>query len=83
MINKIILAAALALAACAPVPPRIIDSSCTSFTPIYPSRSDTNGTKQQVLVHNLMWQQVCEGARPHGSKLLSYRETTDEREHPQ
>ncbi len=34
-------------------------SGCHAFSPIYPSRADTEQTKRQVLVHNLTYEEVC------------------------
>ncbi len=38
----------------------VIDSACTSFDIIRPSRKDTLETKRQVLIHNTVWRQQCE-----------------------
>ena len=40
----------------------VIDSGCVVFEPIYISQADelTEGTAQQIWVHNETWKSVCE-----------------------
>ena len=39
----------------------VVDSACTAFEPIYPSRRDvlTRGTIDQILTHNMTWESRC------------------------
>ncbi len=37
----------------------VIDSACTSFDIIRPSRRDTVETKRQVVIHNTVWRKQC------------------------
>lgn len=41
--------------------PAVIDTACTSFKPILPSRQDvlTDETKRQILVHDETWSAKC------------------------
>lgn len=58
-----IAALALVQAGCAAAPPVVIDSACTAFGVIHPSRADTIGTKRQILVHNSVWRELCGGEK--------------------
>lgn len=41
--------------------PTTVDSSCTSYQIIRPSRADTLDTKRQVLAHNTIHRKLCGG----------------------
>ncbi len=47
------------MTACTTAGISVIDSSCTSFGLIYPSRKDTTETKRQVLNHNQVYERIC------------------------
>jgi hypothetical protein len=52
----------LMLIGCSGTSGRVIDSGCVVFEPIYISRSDvlTEGTANQILVHNQTWEAICD-----------------------
>lgn len=37
----------------------VVDSSCSAYQIIRPSRSDTLDTKRQVLAHNSVYRKLC------------------------
>lgn len=41
-------------------PPTVVDSSCSAYQIIRPSRQDTPDTKRQVLAHNTIYRKLCE-----------------------
>lgn len=51
-------AMALLLMACSN-PGTATDTACIAFGPIYPSRQDTQGTKDQIAVHNGTGMRLC------------------------
>lgn len=56
-----LLGMAASLLGCA-TKPLVIDTACTSFKTIWPSRQDilTPGTKDQIIAHNETWVAHCD-----------------------
>lgn len=46
----------------APIKPitRIVDTYCSTYVPVYTSRSDTEETKRQVDKNNAVWLERCD-----------------------
>ena len=66
----LVVTSAISLAGCAGSPfgemiPKAtpIGAGCSAFEVLHPSRQDTLGTKQQILVHNNTYRELCPGAK--------------------
>jgi len=53
-------AATIGISGCVHTQPAPVDSSCSAYQIIRPSRLDTLDTKRQVLAHNSVYRKLCE-----------------------